>query len=82
MAMSAKVFNGCNQELNIKRLLRHRGSKEYFKDGGWTQDPEEADCFSDIVEVAQACTRHGLNNVEVALRYPASRGDFFSTLIR
>ena len=53
----------------IKRVLRHKKSREYFKDGGWTADPNDAKCFSDAVEVAETCCRYQLNDVELALRF-------------
>jgi len=52
----------------ITRLLRHRGSQQYFKGDGWTANPEAAKHFSDIIEVAETCARNGLTDVEVALR--------------
>ncbi len=67
---------------SITRLLRHRGSNEYFKHGSWTADPAEADTFSDAVEAAEACIRYGLNDVELALRYGAAGCDVFCTPIR
>jgi stalled ribosome rescue protein Dom34 len=69
-------------EPGIKRLLRHRASKAYFKDGGWTRNVEEADNFTDVVKAAEACVRYGLSDVELALRYQASTGDVFCTPIR
>jgi hypothetical protein len=80
--MSAKTFSGASQEKPIKRFVRHRGSREYFKEGGWTSNPEEADNFADVVEVAEACARYGLSDVELALRYDASASDVFCTPIR
>ena len=71
--------NGNGQ--NIKRVLRRKNSKEYFKDGGWTRNPKEANGFSDVVEAAQICTRYGLNDVELALRFE-SGCDVFCTSIR
>lgn len=79
--MSAKQFNGAGQN-GIRRVLRRRETREYFKDGGWTQDPAEAETFSDVLEAAETCTRYGLDNVELALRYEASAADFFCTPIR
>lgn len=80
--MSAKDFNGTLQDRTIKRLLRHRQSREYFKHGGWTSNPEEADTFADVVEAAQICAQYNLNNVELALRYQAGASDIFCTPIR
>lgn len=79
---AAKLDTGSQKEPTIKRVLRRRGSHEYFKNGTWTSNPEEADSFADVMEVAQACTRHGLNDVELALRYSTSSNDVFCTTIR
>lgn len=80
--MAAKTLKSAVEEKTIKRLLRHRTSREYFKEGGWTSNPEEAESFSDVVEVAEACARYGLDNVELALCYDALAGDVFCTPIR
>ncbi len=69
-------------DTSIKRLLRHRSSRQYYKDGGWTQNPEEAKSFADVVEVAQTCAQQGLSDVELALRYGSSKSDVFCTPIR
>jgi hypothetical protein len=66
----------------MKRVLRHKASREYFKDGGWTNNPEEANSFSDVVEVAETCARYGLNDVEIALRVHSQAADVFCTTIR
>ena len=80
--MSAKLLSECAEEKVIKRVLRRSGSREYFKDGGWTDNPEEANNFSDAVEVAEICARYGLTDVELALRFEAGAGDVFCTAIR
>jgi hypothetical protein len=77
-----KAHNGNGNGENIKRVLRHKSSKEYFKDGGWTRNPKEANGFSDVVEVVQICTRYGLNDVELALQFESSACDVFCTSIR
>ncbi len=80
--MSAKILSSGGREQTIKRVLRHRNSREYFKEGGWTTNPEEAKSFADIVEAAETCAQHGLNDVELALRYESGVGDVFCTKIR
>lgn len=80
--MPAKTIKPPGTDTTIKRVLRHRESREYFKDGGWTRNPDEANSFVDIVEVAQTCTRYGLNDVELALRFDSSTTDVFCTPIR
>ncbi len=79
--MSAKTLTS-NQDQTIKRFVSHRSSREYFKNGGWTTNPQEADCFSDAVEAAQVCARYGLSDVELALRYASATHDVFCTPIR
>ncbi len=66
----------------IKRVLRHKNSHEYFKDGDWTENPNEANSFSDVVEVVEICTRYGLRDVELALRFETAECDVFCTPIR
>jgi hypothetical protein len=80
--MSAKLLDLSAQEKTIRRFLRHRASREYFKEGGWTANPTEAKNFSDVVEAAETCVRYGLNNVELALRYDEAPGDLFCTPMR
>ena len=80
--MSAKADNQTAVPKPVCRFLRHRGSRAYFKDGTWTQDPAEANSFSDVLEVAQTCTRYGLSDVEIAIRYDANSCDLFCTSLR
>lgn len=80
--MAAKHFTEALSENTIKRMLRHRDSRQYFKDGGWTADPQEASSFKDVVEVAETCARYNLDNVELALRYDSAACDVFCTPIR
>ncbi len=80
--MSAKALDRSFAERTIKRLVRHQKSREYFKQGGWTADPADADSFSDSVEAAKTCARYGLNDVELAVRYGAPGCDVFCTPIR
>ena len=78
--MSAKRLNGWTKP--PRRLLRHEGSEEYFKDGGWTCNPDEARNFSDALEVAVVCARYGLNDVELAIRFDPCAADVFRIKIR
>ncbi len=80
--MAAKQYNETQAETTIKRILRHRDSRQYFKDGGWTADPGQASSFKDVVEVAEACARYKLDNVELALRFDSAACDVFCTPIR
>ena len=80
--MTAKRINGRQEQLPIKRLLRRTASRDYFKPGGWTQRPEEAHNFTDVVEAVEICARYGLDNVELALRYETGSADVFCTPIR
>jgi hypothetical protein len=80
--MATRKINKNGRGETIKRVLRRKKSREYFKDGGWTDNPKEANCFSDAVEVAETCTRYGLNDVELALRFETAECDVFCTPIR
>jgi hypothetical protein len=80
--MSAKMLDQQGEGTVMKRYLRHKQSREYFKDGGWTSDPAEARNFEDVIEVAQTCAHYGLNDVELALRCEAEGCDVFCTPIR
>ena len=81
--MPAKNLNGSTDDTNVKRLLRHRASCQYFKSGSWTKNPAEADNFSDVVQAAQTCARYGLMDVELALRFDAqANDDIFCTSLR
>jgi hypothetical protein len=73
--------NGNGSGQHVKRVLRDKNSKKYFKDGGWTRNPKEASGFSDVVEAAQICIRYDLNDVELALRFETGC-DVFCTPIR
>jgi hypothetical protein len=74
-----KALNG-NAHGRMKRLLRRRISQQYFNGCGWTTNPDEAKSFSDIIEVAEACTQHGLTGVEVVLR--VEKCELFCTALR
>ena len=80
--MSAKVLGGNGRAQPIKRFLRHRESQAYFKNGGWTEDPGEANSFTDVIEAAEVCAKYGLRDVDLALRYEAGEEDLFCTRIR
>ncbi len=80
--MPAKHFSDSSRGTTIKRFLRHKASREYFKDGGWTANPAEANSFNDALEAAETCVRYGLNDVELALRYEKSLCDLFCTSLR
>jgi hypothetical protein len=66
---------------SVKRLVRHTITRQYFKAGGWTEFAEEATVFADSLEAAQACARHGLIDVELAL-LGATGFDVFSMPLR
>jgi hypothetical protein len=79
--MSARVLN-IGEEKEIRRLLRRIDSQEYFQEGAWTPDPEQAQTFEDVVEAAEACARYGLMDVELAIRFDQGAEDVFAVVIR
>jgi hypothetical protein len=79
----AKTLNASIDEKRIVRLLRRRETQEYFTDDGWTTNPAEAKSFSDVVEVAEACAKFRLEDVELTLRVAHSEAsDLFCTPMR
>lgn len=80
--MAKKIADRWTGEKPVRRLLRHKGSEEYFKDGGWTTNPDEAKNFSDALEVAETCARLNLNGVELTLRFDSKASDVFCITIR
>ena len=80
--MSAKALNDWSMQKPIRRLLRDINSQEYFKEGGWTANPDEAKNFANELEVAQTCALYGLSNVELALRFESLANDVFCATIR
>ena len=80
--MSAKTLEPTVAEELVKRFMRHKTTRDYFWNGGWTSNPDDASSFSDVVEVAETCTRYGLSDVDVAVRFESSTSDLFCTSIR
>ena len=66
----------------VRRMIRRRESSEYFKARGLPRKAAEAEKFSDILEAAAACSKHGLRNVELVLRTGTDVCDIFCTGLR
>lgn len=77
----AKTFEAELENKGVKRLLRRRSTRQYLREDGWTENPEEARCFSDVVEVAETCARLRLRDVELTLRIECRGSDIFCTPI-
>jgi hypothetical protein len=43
-------------------------SGTWFKDGDWIPDPNEADDFGDLREIAETCVLYQLTDVELVFR--------------
>ena len=52
-----------------RQVLRHRPSQRYFKDGQWTNNPNEASEFGTIREAVETCVRNELQEVDLILRF-------------
>lgn len=81
-APTTHTVPGQRETRAVKRLVRHRVTRQYLKDGGWTTEPLEGTVFTDSLDAIQACLRHGLTDVELALRIDTGTCDFFSTPLR
>jgi hypothetical protein len=49
--------------------LRHRLSRKYLRDGGWTKDADKARDFQNIREVVETCLEQQLEEVDLVLRF-------------
>jgi hypothetical protein len=77
--MSVTHATTCGQSNGVRRLLRHKVSQEYFRDGWWIHDPNKATSYHDVLQAAQACVQYGLLDVELVLRLDPSTADVFCT---
>ncbi len=75
--MSATYVSSFCHPNSVRRLLRHKISQEYFRDGRWLNDPREATSYPDVLLAAQACIRYGLEDVEMVLRLDPAAADIF-----
>lgn len=57
------------QVKSTARLVRHRRSRAYFKNGRWTENAEAATNFPSIQQVAEACLKYQLTDVELVMRF-------------
>lgn len=51
----------------LKRVIRSKESGRFFKDGDWTENPDEATNFASAADAAQACSTYQLRNAELIL---------------
>ena len=52
----------------MKRVIRSKASGKYLQDdGAWSEDPEHAVCFEDLLSALKAVKKHELTNVELVL---------------
>ena len=66
----------------IQRLLRRKGSQDYFTGDGWTTDIQAAKTFHDSLEAARTCAHCGLFDVEMVLRLADGSADLYCTEVR
>jgi hypothetical protein len=66
----------------VTRLLRRRGSPDYYNGNGWTKNANEAETFPDVLEATKTCIQQDLQDVELVLRMSTGVCDIFSTGIR
>ena len=52
---------------SARRVVRHRVSRRYLRDGGWTKDVNQARDFHTIREVVETCVEKELREVELVL---------------
>jgi hypothetical protein len=82
MDLLADRLMGIVQRQRVVRLLRCKRTNRYFARKGWTEDLDSAMVFSDVMEAAQACVRHGLVDVELVVRANDGGGALFAAPVR
>ena len=70
-----------NHSNEVRRLLRRKNTEQYATGSDWTNDPNGATVFTDVLEAAEECTRRNLHDVELTLRVNAHACDFFCTTL-
>ncbi len=68
--------------LGVSRMLRCKITHRYFTGGGWTDNRDQAQRFTNVEEAVRACVCHGLQNVELVLHAPGGGAELFVTTIR
>lgn len=64
---------------DVRRLLRKKSTGQFATGSAWTNNPEDAKVFNDVLEAARECARRDLHDVELTLRVDAYSCDFFCT---
>jgi hypothetical protein len=62
----------------LKYLIQSRRTREYFQHGHWTLDSRRAQEYPDVGQAMIACWRHGLDDVELVLRFGWEIGRTYS----
>ncbi len=64
------------------RLIRCCNTHHYFNGHGWTDDPAQAQLFSDDIDAVRACISHDLHEIDLVLRTPLTGTEIFTTRVR
>ena len=62
-----------------RRVLRHRRSRAYFKEGAWTANIDEATEFPSVRQIAETCVRYRLREVDLIM---SSEAGFMKITVR
>ena len=68
-------FPECGKSWNMvqlrpmRRTIRDRETGRFFKDGDWTEKPEEATNFDSFNDVVRVCLEYNLKNTELVLSF-------------
>jgi hypothetical protein len=67
--------------VGVLRSLRCRQTGRYFTGTCWTHEREAARNFPSDVDAVEACVQLGLQDVELVLRDPGERTEFFAIVL-
>lgn len=56
----------------VKRVLRDKARKVFFKNGEWTKNADEATDFSGIDQVLDICELYNVDDAEIVVHFMTS----------
>lgn len=66
----------------MRRLVRSTITREYYSEGHWTSQPDQAQHFHDAGHAIETCLKHHLTDVELVLQVAAEPQEAFDTRVR
>lgn len=59
------LFMVCNNRIAVRKLIRHKPTKAFFRQGKWVDDVRQAQEFPDFSAVLKAQAQYHLRDIEL-----------------